>query len=64
MNFQIYGEFGECLSDSLDNPLEDDFNEGLKSTFDGESLGECRGFDIGTDNMGWDSSMVLLHDGN
>ena len=28
LNFQIYGEFGDCLSDSLDNPLEDDFNEG------------------------------------
>ena len=27
-NFQIYGEFGDCLSDSLDNPLEDDVNEG------------------------------------
>jgi len=36
---------------------------GLISTFDGECLGECRGFEIGTDNMDWDSSMVLLHDG-
>ena len=27
-NFQIYGVFGDCLSDGLDNPFEDDFNEG------------------------------------
>ena len=26
---------------------------GLISTFDGECLGECRGFEIGTDNMDW-----------
>ena len=46
----------------MDNKFHDDFDEGELSTFQGDVLGECDGFDIGK-ALDWSGCMTLYHSG-
>ena len=51
-----------CVAEDLDNKFHDDFDEGELSTFQGDVLGECDGFDIGK-ALDWSGCMTLYHSG-
>ena len=51
-----------CVAENLDNIFSDDFNRGELSSFDGSTLGECNGFDLGQ-KEDWTSCMTLYHSG-
>ena len=51
-----------CVAEHLDNPLGDDFNQGEVSSFTGSTLGECNGFDMGT-NVDWTNAVTIYHGG-
>ena len=50
------------MAENLDNIFSDDFNQGELSSFDGSTLGECNGFDLGQ-KEDWTSCMTLYHSG-
>lgn len=50
------------MSENLDHPYGDDFNQGEITTFTGTLLGECDNFDLGTDND-WNNAITLYHSG-
>ena len=50
------------MAENLDNFFSDDFNRGELSSFDGSTLGECNGFDLGQ-KEDWTSCMTLYHSG-
>ena len=51
-----------CVAENLDNFFSDDFNRGELSSFEGSTLGECNGFDLGQ-KEDWTSCMTLYHSG-
>lgn len=54
----------KCCRGTLDNAFTDDFNPGLISTFTGDGLGHCNGFEMGSKSEDWtDGFMTLFHEG-
>ena len=51
-----------CVTGTLDNIFENDFNEGTISEFEGNRIGECNGFDLG-EMEDWTEFMTLYHSG-
>ena len=51
-----------CVAENLDNIWGNDFNEGTISEFEGNTLGECNGYDLG-DMKDWTEFMTLYHSG-
>ena len=60
IEFQVCG-WDCCVSGSLDSD-SNDFEEGQTSSFQGNELGECEDFDIGT-KTDWSGAMTLYHSG-
>lgn len=51
-----------CCRGTLDNLFTDDFNPGQVSTFEGDGLGDCNGFELGSGNN-WRNFMTVYHEG-
>lgn len=53
----------KCCRGTLDNAFHDDFNPGLISSFSGDGLGDCNGFEMGSKSDWTDGFMTLFHEG-
>ena len=64
--FQLCGSgpLACCITGDLDNAFENDFNQGSLSSFSGNNLGECNGFDMGDGPIDMSQIMTIYHSGN